>query len=262
MTMNGNQTLPNLRSAFVSLYDNALSRPYLILFGHKVYQRFAIVGNARTGSNYLLDGLKRSNSIRMYHEIFADHNRKIGENFEKTFSALYQNESRTTKIVGFKLFYNHLTEEEWKKFLSYKDFKIIHLTRLNRLRTLVSLEIAFQTGQWAKSVNASGKQLTEKRVFLDASRLVRRLEQIEENEVLTRSRFSERKILEVVYEELIKNPVETFQSIGKYLGVNDIDPSRIRLTKQNPESLRQLIINYDEVHLLLKSTRFAEYLDG
>lgn len=259
--MNGSEFFPNLRSALGSLYENVVSRPYFSLAGHEISKRFAIVGNARTGSNYLFDGLKSSNSIRMYHEIFADHNRTIGEDFEKIVSRLYRKQSRTTKIVGFKLFYNHLTEDEWIQFLSYRDFKIIHLTRWNRLRTVVSLEIAFRTGQWAKSRRANDPRLAEKRIWLDASGLIDRLEQIEKNEVLTRRRFSGRQILEVGYEELITNPIEIFHCIGEFLGVNDLDPSRIRLSRQNPESLRQLIANYDEIDLLLKNTRFGEYLE-
>ena len=114
------------------------------MFGHPIDQRFAIVGNARTGSNFLLDGLKSSPSIRMYHEIFADHNRRVGENFDRVFSTVFQPESKSTKIVGFKVFYNHLTEDEWQKFLACRDLKIIHLLRRNRLRTVISLEIAFK----------------------------------------------------------------------------------------------------------------------
>ncbi len=251
--------ISQLREKADAVYAHTLQRTYFRAFGHQIEQRFAIVGNARTGSNYLLDGLKTSPSIRMYHEIFAAHNRQVGTDFEKILSTVFQYESRSIQMVGFKVFYNHLTEGEWNKLLARDDLKIIHLTRRNRLRTVISLEIAFKTGQWTKSGTSSG--LKEKRVTLDPSKIIKRLEQIEEGEVVARSHFRDRNILEVVYEELVQSPAVVFASVSSYLGANGIDPSKIRLRRQNPETLQQLIVNYDEVKTLLGSTKFAGYLD-
>ena len=243
-------------------YMNSIQRTYFRMFGHPIDQRFAIIGNARTGSNFLLDGLKSSTSIRMYHEIFADHNRRIGEDFDRVFSTVFQAESKSTKIVGFKVFYNHLTEDEWQKFLASRDLKIIHLTRKNRLRTILSLEIAFKTGQWTKSGQRHSGELEEKRLRLDPPKLIKRLEQIETGEAMARIRFRDRQVLEVVYEELVQSPKSVFESVSQYLGVDGIDPGKIRLRRQNPETLQQLIINYDEIQVALRNTRFAEYLSG
>jgi LPS sulfotransferase NodH len=120
------------------------------------------------------------------------------------------------------------------------------------------LEIAFKTGQWTKSGSSGGPR--EKRVTLDPSKLMRRLEQIEEGEAATRARFRDRQILEIVYEDLVQSPYEIFASVGRYLGVDGIDPGKIKLKRQNPEGLAQLITNYAEIEALLKQTRFAEYL--
>lgn len=241
-------------------YAQTVERAYFRLFGHQINQRFAIVGNARTGSNYLLDGLKSSPSIRMYHEIFSSQYRQVGKDFDKTLSTVYQYEGKAIKLVGFKVFYNHLTHEEWQKFVSCQDMKIIHLTRQNRLRTVISLEIAFKTGQWTKSGKSSDTK--EKRVELEPSKLIRRIEQIEQGEADTRQRFRDRQILEIVYEELVQSPDKVFSSVGRYLGVDGIDPDKIRIKRQNPESLEQLIVNYDEVVSVLRNTRFAEYLSS
>ena len=257
--MNTREMILNLRGSLHSAYTHTLQRAYFRLFGHQVDRRFVIVGNARTGSNYLLDGLKTSPAIRMYHEIFASHNREIGKDFEKILSTVYQYESRSTRLVGFKVFYNHLTEDEWKRLVARRDLKIIHLTRRNRLRTIISLEIAFKTGQWTQA----GKSGTakEKRVTLDPVKLLQRLKQIEAGEAAARVRFCDRQMLEVVYEELVQSPHEVFESVGIYLGVDGIDPGKIRLKRQNPESSAQLIVNYDDVKSVLRNTRFAEYLD-
>jgi LPS sulfotransferase NodH len=250
--------LLQLRDKLNSVYAHTLQRAYFRLFGHPVDRRVVIVGNARTGSNYLLDGLKTSPAIRMYHEIFASHNREVGRDFEKILSTVYQYESKSTEMVGFKVFYNHLTDEEWKKLVAHKDLKVIHLTRRNRLRTVISLEIAFKTGQWTQGGNSTGSK--EKRVILDPLKLLKRLEQIEDGEAATRVRFCDHPMLEIIYEDLVQSPYEMFASVGAYLDIDGIDPDMIRLKRQNPESLAQLIVNYDEVESRLKNTRFAEYL--
>ena len=256
--MNTRETISRLRGKANSIYTHTLQRAYLNLLGHQVDRRFAIVGHARTGSNYLLDGLKSSSAIRMYHEIFASHNRTPGKDYEKVLSTVFQPESRSTKLVGFKLFYNHLTDEEWDKLVAWKDLKVIHLTRRNRLRTVISLEIAFKTGQWTNS-GGSGK-LQERRIWLDPSKLLKRLEQIEQGEIATRQRFSDRPILEVVYEDMVRLPQEVFGRVGAYLGVDGLNPSQIRIKRQNPESLAQLIINHEEIETVLKNTPFEDFL--
>lgn len=248
-----------MREAASSVYTHTFQRGYFKVFGHQVTQRFAIVANARTGSNFLLDGLKSSRAIRMYHEIFAEHHRQIGKDFEKILSTVFQHESRSTQIVGFKVFYNHLTEEEWKKLQARNELKVVHLTRRNRLRTVISLEIAFKTGRWTKSHDFVGTK--DKRVMLDPQKVIRRLEKIEAGEAATRARFQDREMLEVVYEELVRAPEKVFSSVEEYLGVDGMHPEKIRLKRQNPEPLQQLIINYEEVVAALKNTRFAEYLE-
>jgi LPS sulfotransferase NodH len=258
--MNTREMITQLRGQANSIYTHTLQRAYFELFGHQVDQRFAIVSNARTGSNYLLDGLKTSPAIRMYHEIFASHNREVGKGFQKILSTVFQYESKDTKLVGFKVFYNHLTDDEWTKLAAHRDLKVIHLTRRNRLRTIISLEIAFKTGQWTKASNSGGPK--EKRVTLDPLKLMKRLEQIEEGEATTRVRFCDRSMLEIVYEELVQSPIEVFASVSNYLGVDGIDPGKIRLKRQNPESVAQLVLNYKEVEAALKNTRFAEYLSN
>ncbi len=93
---------------------------YLNLFGHWNYNRFAVIGNARTGSNYLFIGLslENSNCVRMYHEVFAIRNRKLaGKDFDQIFPMVFRNEDKIIKAVGFKLFYDHLTKDEWEKVL-------------------------------------------------------------------------------------------------------------------------------------------------
>ncbi len=253
--------IARLRSLSASFYKDYILYTYHNLFGQQINNRFVILGHARTGSNYLFNGLTSSKSITGYHEIFAAHNRIIGRDFEKILSQVYQKESRGTRLVGFKLFYNHLTEEEWAKFLRHDEFKVIHLTRANRLRTIVSLDIAFKTDEWTRSSHSKGRKLTDRQITLDTSKLIGRLEKIKSQECAARERFNGRPSLGVVYEELASNPKVVFQSVGEFLGVDDIDIAKIKVRKQNTERLDQLIINFDEVSRCLKNSQFADYLN-
>jgi LPS sulfotransferase NodH len=234
-------------------------RPYLSVFGEVPSERVALIGNPRTGSNYLADGLRTSKCVRMYDEIFAAHNRVIGEDFDRVFATLFRKERRGTRIVGFKLFYNHLTEEEWRRFIAHDEFEVIHLTRANTLRTVVSLDIAFKTGQWTAG-RRRNRPASDRVVELDSSQLLGRLQGIREAETRTRERFAGRRVLEVVYEDMVRDPSETFGRVGAFLGVDDVDPERIRIRKQNTEPLRRLIANYDEVSEALQGSEFERCL--
>lgn len=125
----------------------SLNAAFLDLFGQDDYIRFAIIGHARTGSNFLSSGLKSLKCIVLHNEIFAAHNRTIGNDFDRIFASVFRKEMEHITAVGCKIFYYHLTDDEWTKFLSKKNFRIIHLVRQNRLRTIVSLDIAFQSGK-------------------------------------------------------------------------------------------------------------------
>ena len=236
-------------------------RIYLAFCDNQVYQRFTVVGYPRTGSNFLITGLDTSPCLRMHAEIFAERYREKGKDFDLIFSKVFRKESRHIKAVGFKLFNHHLTEDEWNKFLSYKEFKIIHLTRENHLRMIVSHHIGEKTHQHF-SYAEKGIETKEKRVSLDASTLIDSLEKIKKREILTRERFRDRELLEVVYEDLVRKPRQEFQCMADFLGVSGIDSSKIPLARQNPEQLKQLIINYDEVYATLKNTKFAKYLSS
>jgi hypothetical protein len=231
-----------------------------LLFGHSNYTRMVVVGYARTGSNYLLDGITSSKSVRMYHEIFAEHNREPGKDFDRIFAKLLRKHEKSVKVVGFKLFYYHLTESEWTKFLRHDEFKVIHLTRRNRLRTILSLEIAMKTNQWKIRAN-SNVRADDRRVHLDPGDLVERIATIQRMETETRERFKCRPLLEVVYEDLITDPIAGFQRISEFLNLTDIDPRKNILKKQNPEGIKDLIINFSEVAQSLAGTPYEEYLN-
>jgi hypothetical protein len=99
-----------------------------------------------------------------------------------------------------------------------------------------------------------------KKIVIDVNTLLNRLEQIQAYEDTTRARFKDKAVLEITYEEPVKNPVDEFKRIGAFLNITEIDPNKIVLKKQNPEKLEELIINYHEVVQLLSNTKYANLL--
>ena len=75
---------------------------------NKKIVKFVIVSHARSGSNLLLNSLNYHSNITAEHEIFAAHNRKIGENFHPILNNLFRERSENIKAVGCKIFYYHL----------------------------------------------------------------------------------------------------------------------------------------------------------
>lgn len=224
-------------------------------FGHRRAQRFVLLSHARTGSNYVVNGLTTSPAIRMYRELFADHNRVHGQGFAEIMETLRTRQPRSVRVVGFKLFYYHLTDAEWAELAKDTRLRILHLTRRNRLRTIVSLAIAEKTDRWTRGLR--DLPLAERRVALDPETLARRLDEIAEREKAARDRLRAHEMLEVTYEDLVLAPVSEFARLGAFLGVEDIDPRKIVLARQNPEPLAELIENLDEVADCLRETRYA-----
>jgi LPS sulfotransferase NodH len=80
-------------------------------------------------------------------------------------------------------------------------------------------------------------------------------------EMDARERFKCRQLLEVVYEDLSADPTAGFQRISDFLELTDVDPGKSILKKQNPESVKDLIINFSEVAQALVGTPYEEYLN-
>ena len=116
---------------------------------HQKYTRFAIVGHARTGSNFLFEALDQLDTVQMNHEVYAHHNRDFGENFEGIWNTVFSPAGAGIRAVGFKVFYYHLSAGEWSRLARDRELKVVHLLRRNRLRTLLSLELARRSDVWS-----------------------------------------------------------------------------------------------------------------
>lgn len=228
------------------------------------YSKFIIVSHARSGSNLLITSLNCHPNITIEHEIFAAHNRKIGEDFYPILDHLFRKRTINTKAVGCKIFYYHLNEDEWQELSKIPELKVIHLKRKNRLSTIVSMKVAFKTNQWGMTNDSEKIDVNQKRVHLNHESIRGFFEDIESWENDTDKIFEGHQIKDIFYEDLVNQKDETFNALFDFLGVEQISQEEmaIKHRKQNPEPLSELIQNYQELKEKFHNTAWKHYFNS
>jgi len=67
-------------------------------------------------------------------------------------------------------------------------------------------------------------------------------------------------LVSAYYEDLVNDPERTFLRITDLLSVHHVHP-RTNLTKQNPERLRDLVIDYDELKSTFSRTEWQTFFE-
>jgi hypothetical protein len=197
---------------------------------------------------------------------------------------IFCRQPKEVRAVGFKLHYGQLIGFEGlpERLTEDSEIRVLHLRRRNLLRMLVSLKLAETTGVFLEDTrrkNTLADLLKATRYPLKAaSRLQRRLqtakaagkaprprvtistEELFNFMVRTRIRaanhedlFREHPRHTVFYEDLVDRREEVFREVQSFLGIEP-GPLTVTLRRQNPEPLRELIENYDELYEAYKKT--------
>ena len=226
--------------------------------------RFIILGEGRSGSSLLRVELNRRwTEIHTEGEVFGLKGRDPSASFEELVDIAFANDAGAT-IVGFKLFSTHVTEQQLMAMLRLEGMRVIILRRQNALRRYVSEQIARQTGRWSEG---------RSKVPLESIPIAARSITVDIRHLETHLRISEDRFREfdrltfrvpkigVFYEDLVTDLDGELQRLATFLGAGE--PSLQTppiLSRQNPESLRNLITNYDEVAKFLRRTGRGELL--
>ena len=198
------------------------------------------------------------------------------------------------RAVGFKMPYDHFWGYDglldW--LVQDADLRVLHLKRRNQLRMLVSYKIAKTTGVWLddkkvtlaskfRPANVPGAIRRPRRSFTRLWRFLRPkrhwqqrrepvtlseqecrafFERIENDEAVYIERFHGHPQVELYYEELLDRRNEVLDRVQSFL---DIEPRRLTVTmrRQNPEHLRELLANYDELFEAFQGTPYAAFFD-
>jgi LPS sulfotransferase NodH len=245
--------------------------------------RFVIFAAPRTGSNFLCGLLNSHRDILCHHGLFnpagihyaLDHregDRNSGASDErdrqpKDFIDRIWREDFGKTAIGFK-FNRGENDEARRIILDDAGVRKILLTRRNRVKTYVSELIAMQTGQWESYCHLPENPANPK-IYVDQHKLYQHINLNERfyselEETLLRSGQS---FLHLQYEVLL--PIEKGRAgnpneLARILSYLDQQPSCSDLTpasrKQNPDDLRELISNFEELTRLLRGTELERDL--
>jgi LPS sulfotransferase NodH len=257
-------------SAALSLYARGIRRlalhaqllKYRVLAtrGHLDFIRFIVLTRSRTGSNLLLSFLNGHSDIFCDGEIFA---RMRGKDPLVRLGKAFGKQPRHVLARGFKIFYYHPLDADggmlWTSLADMQDLKVIHLTRSNILRTLVSRKIAGVQDRWTGTrYDAVG--LAARRIHFSIQELESGFRQTRAWETEAEARFRGHSLLRITYEELVGDPPDAYDRALDFLGMRKQAP-RTSLRRQNPENLRELIRNYDELKEHFSSSPWHEFFE-
>lgn len=222
------------------------------------YGKFVVITRSRTGSNLLISLLNSHPQIDAFGEKFN----RLGESDCKTiYNQIFPKTSAKTR--GFKIFYYHPLDSEDKQIWDFlkndSKIKIIHLQRANLLRTHISRLIAGKTDKWSSQGN-NKVALENKKVQIDVNELLSDIKTTKNYIQKTQKAFKNHDLYEVSYQELVTNRANTMECIFNFLQVSKFAP-KSDLKRQNPEPIKDIVLNYDEVYSKLVNTDYAFMLE-
>jgi LPS sulfotransferase NodH len=244
----------------MSLYATLAAHRLLTPFGHHDFVRFVVLTRSRTGSNLLLSFLNSHPNVFCEGEIFS---KLKGTDPIKRLNNTFGKQPRHVRAKGFKIFYYHPLDadavEFWAELERRTEFRIIHLTRDNILRTLLSRKIAGIQGAWTGTRFDQG-ETADKQVSFHADELEEGFRQTQAWQDSAAARFAGHPMLQLTYEGLTENPLDSYRALSTFLGL-PASELRTSLNKQNPESFRRLIRNYDELKQRFTGSPWDKYFD-
>jgi LPS sulfotransferase NodH len=224
------------------------------------YERFIILGQERTGSNLLLLLLSSHPNARTFGEVFNPsedvRRRSIGparppdlaENpAEYLANCIYRAYPEHIRAVGFKLFYSHARNKEWKAAWAYlrrTGVRVIHITRRNLLDRYLSLQLALSSEEW---IALDGNESTYyEPIPLNAKACLRDFQRSVSLQQRMDQFFVHNPKLTVIYEDLCNDMTGECQRVQAFLGLEPMTLSST-LKKQRTQSKREIIANFDDL---------------
>lgn len=234
---------------------------YSNLFKYDRYLKFVIITRSRTGSNLLVSYLNSHEQINCQGELYS----QLGDRTSQAiWLSCFKKLPKRIKAVGFKLFYYHPNDSSdtyvWDQIQSDKNIKIIHLTRDNLLRVLVSRQIASKLNYWSNKGQGNEPSLKDKRISLSFEECLEDFKSTKEYELSIEQRFPGHKVYNLQYEQLIANPQVAMNGVLDFIGLRS---TRVKSSfkKQNPENLDQVIENFEKLSEQLRNSEWAYLLD-
>lgn len=249
--------------------------------------KFVIAGTQRTGTTLLRTSLSSHPDINCHGEVF-----KLGkapyalpggywaytrlDNSHRLKAALLPQRSveaflaqlygqRGNHAVGFKLMLNQCEARPylWPLVVQHR-VKVVLVTRSNFLKTLVSRQTAAITGVYHVSASLPAKSAVAnwvaRPVVVDAKTIVQDLDAIAQEVIDWKTLLGPLESTELVYEDYVQDQPNLNARVLDFLKV----PKRVLdsdLKKVNPDRLRTLVANYDEIAEVVRRSPYSFCLD-
>jgi LPS sulfotransferase NodH len=162
--------------------------------------------------------------------------------------------------VGFKLLYNHAQDQPAVAdyLAADPEIRVIHVTRRNLLRRLVSHRQAQATNQWAVGRDAEMRERPP--VELDLPQALRNFATNEEQQQANMQRFAGNRVLRIVYEDLAARPDIVGARAARFLGLPPRDkPPVVTYQKTGASDLAEAVVGFAE--LRARARRWAALFD-
>lgn len=241
--------------------------------------RAVILTTQRTGSTFLVACLRSHPEIESAGEILiGEPDAARGPRYRGRLQPLYKlwNIAKTgawlpgnrmerfycggrAKVRIFKAMYNHLANPFALRYLrAHDEIRVIHLRRENLLKLHVS-----------RLLMPKRKQVQTKErvdpiwIRVNPAAAIEDMRKAQARHEYFASLFKDHARLPISYEALIDGQylnAETGRRICEFLGVA-YQPLMASLTKLNPESLREMVTNYEELAAAVSRTEFAAMLE-
>ncbi|HKY92194.1 MAG TPA: hypothetical protein VJM11_14190 [Nevskiaceae bacterium] len=234
---------------------------------------FVLLGMMRSGSNFLERQLTLLPDVMCHGELFNPSFVGFAQPMGNEMAGYQRNdvhprnreplkflrqvsEATTRPIMGFRMFLDH-DPEMTARILYDADVKKIVLSR-NLLDSYVSLVIARETDQWLLTDVAGRKEAGPITVDLNEFNTFALRQALYFNDILTILIRTGQDFLTLDYTE-IKNLARLNEAATFIGSEHRFDVVKEPLKKQNPESLRRKIVNYDELLEQMRRRKMARW---
>ncbi len=239
-------------------------------------KKFLILSSQRSGSTYLQQLLNSHPEIIVGGEIFNNNPRHLIEkehiteelvNLKDTDPEEFLNHfflskaKSSTKLIGFRLFYEHgwsQRESVWNIFKNIPDLSLIHLQRKNYLKQFLSLKLAEKTSHWVRK--KTEQPIEYEPILIDYRECIRYFRRQKRKAQRAVDFFENNEILDIFYENLAIDQNSETNKLLKFLESRPVT-LKCDLGKQNTQSLSETISNYYQLKNRFKDTAWEDYFE-
>lgn len=234
---------------------------------------FVVLGTQRSGTTFIRHCLNSHPEVNCYGELFT-RNYKANDSYyafrvsdvgnrikhyiarkgmvSKFLDKTYKKEPEMA--TGFKLMYSEISKFPPRfpmiiKHLESIEAKAIHIVRRNVLKTLISRETAKKRKQYHAK-----EEILAVKVSLPVSTLIQNLTKISSENKFWQTAFPKESYIRVDYEDFVENKENESKRLLNFLAVKEDIVLSSKNVKLNPDSVEDLIENYNEVVTILTGT--------